>query len=82
MSNRHPYVSERTKDVQNATLRGVLEAIERERVRQNQPLTLFMNGSWNGELRVLNRVRASTVARAIDELDLEIILINKEGEQV
>lgn len=82
MSNRHPYVSERTKDVKNATLRGVLEAIERERVRQNQPLTIFLNGSWNSELRVINHVRANTVARAIDELDLDVILINKEGEQV
>ena len=82
MSNRKPAVSERTRDVQNATMRGVLEAIERERVRQNQPLTLFMNGSWNAELRVINRVRAITVARAIDELDMDIVLINKEGDQI
>ena len=82
MSNRHPYVSERTKDVQNATLRGVLEAIERERVRQNQPLTIFLNGSWNSELRVINHVRASTVAKALEELDIDVVLVNREGEQI
>lgn len=82
MSNRHPAVSERTKEVENETLRGVLDAIERERVRQGLGLSLFMNGSWNADLNHLYRIRASTIARALEELDMDIVLINREGDQV
>lgn len=82
MNGSKPTVSGRTSDVQNAMMRGIVEAIEHERVRQNIPMEQFMDGAWNNALRHANGLSARNVCRALDALDIEVIFINKEGEQV
>ena len=82
MNGSRPTVSQRTKSVENATMRGIYEAIERERVRQNIPMEQFMDGAWNNALRHANGLSARNVCRALDALDIDVIFINKEGEQV
>ena len=77
-----PTVSGRLNRVENHTLRGIMEAIEKERVRQGLTLGVFMNAAWNAHLADPNVMYARTLCKALDELDMEVVLINKEGDQV
>ena len=82
MNGSGPAVSGRTATVESGTLRRLYEAVEKERVRQGLSMYALDGGSWNIALRHAERMLIRTFVRVLDELDVEIILINKNGDQL
>ena len=74
-------VSARTAAIENPTIRRLYEGIERERVRQGVPL--FDLGTWNrGLTKNPHSMAITSIVDVLDELDIDIVLVNREGDQV
>ena len=77
-----PAESKRPASIKNPTIRRLYESIERERVRQGKSMSDLDGGVWNIALRHPETIQMRTIANVIDALDMDVILINREGDQV
>ena len=76
--------SARVARVENPTIRGIYEAIEKERVRQGVPmLGVDITGKYNAVLSSCDRdLKLKTLLHVLKSLGIEMILVNREGERL
>lgn len=76
--------SARIARVENPTIRGIYEAIEKERVRQGRALSNIGSPAYTNGLSRCHpeNLQMRTIAAVLDTLDIEVILVNREGDQL
>lgn len=83
MSGSNPAISGKIDAISNPIQRKLIAAIEKERVRQGFSMWgMDGTGAYNAAVSAGRNMQLKTFLTACDTLDIDIILINHEGEQI
>ena len=84
MTGCHPGPSRKLDEIEDPAVRAVLIPIEKERLRQNLSMLDVDggSGSYCGAVKYGKSVNVKTLRRWMDVLGMDLVFINKEGDQV